>query len=98
MSVATPGSSTGDPIFGPIDVDLAAGQTLEEPITYVVPAQAAAGAYDVYAFAGAYPTSAVEFGTVNALESGIVPPDGNPFGSSGSSGNGLSTAFLPEVR
>lgn len=55
VSVATPGSSTGDPIFGSIDIDLAAGQTLEEPITYVVPAQAAAGAYDVYAFAGAYP-------------------------------------------
>ncbi|MDV7356470.1 family 43 glycosylhydrolase [Rhodococcus oxybenzonivorans] len=69
-SVTSPDGGISDPIFGPIDVDLAAGEVYEEPISYAVSADAPNGTYDVYAFAGIFDTDTVEFGALNGVKSG----------------------------
>lgn len=68
-SAVRPNGEEGEPVLGPIDVDLAPGETREERIAFTVSDSAANGTYGLYAFAGTHGVETVEFGAVTARKS-----------------------------
>ncbi|QIX48656.1 family 43 glycosylhydrolase [Rhodococcus sp. DMU1] len=77
-SAVRPNGEEGEPVLGPIDVDLAPGETREERIAFTVSDSAANGTYGLYAFAGTHGVETVEFGAVTARKSEGLSDVGDP--------------------